>query len=95
LIGSPAPGTFGNFPLNSLDGPTYFNVDLSVIKRVPIGERISLELKTTFINALNHSNFIFANQTFDSSSFGVITQGPGSTGGGTERIIHFTGSVRF
>jgi hypothetical protein len=24
-------------------------VDLSVIKRIPIGERVSLELKTTFI----------------------------------------------
>lgn len=93
LLGSPAPGTFGNFPMNSLNGPQYFNLDLSVTKRFPIGERVSLELKTTFINALNHPNFIVGagnTQNFDSTSFGLI-----STTSGNERIIHFIGSVRF
>src|SRR5262249_51257123 len=45
IFGVPAPGTFGNFPLNSINGPTYFNVDMSVVKRFPIGERVKLELK--------------------------------------------------
>lgn len=87
---APAPGTFGNFPMNSIDGPSYFNLDMSVIKRWPVTERVKLELKTTFINILNHPNFVFGNQTFDASSFGRITSQSGN-----ERIIHFTGSVRF
>jgi hypothetical protein len=89
-LSSPAPGEWGNFPINSINGPTYFNVDVSVTKRWPITESVRLELKTTFINILNHPNFAFGNQTFDSSSFGRITGTSGS-----ERIIHFTGSVRF
>jgi hypothetical protein len=94
LLGQPAPGTFGNFPINSLNGPAYFDVDASLVKRIPISERVKFELKTTFINILNHPNFAFpntisnvanANAIFDSTNFGRIT---GSSG--NPRIIHFT-----
>ncbi len=90
ILGASDPGEFGNFPINSLDGPTYFNFDMSVTKRIPIKERVSLELKTTFINILNHPSFVFGNQNFDSTSFGLI-----NSQSGNQRIIHFTGSVRF
>lgn len=85
LLGQPAPGTFGNFPINSLNGPAYFDLDASLVKRIPITERVKFELKTTFINVLNHQNFIFSTQQFDSTSFGRITSISGSP-----RIIHFT-----
>ena len=90
LLGIPDAGEFGNFPINSLNGPTFFNVDMSVTKRIPIRERVTLELKSTFINILNHPNFVFGNQAFDSTTFGLINSQSGS-----QRIIHFTGSVRF
>lgn len=90
LIGQPAPGTFGNFPMNSLTSGKFFNVDLSVTKRFPVGERVKLELKTTFINLLNNPNFAFGNTQFDSTSFGRIT-----TTTGSQRVIHFIGSLRF
>jgi len=90
ILGVPAPGTLGNYPLNSVGGPNYFNMDFSVVKRVSVGERVKLELKTTLINALNHPNFIFGNQNFDSTSFGLITSQSGN-----QRIIHFTGTMNF
>ena len=90
LITTPAPGQWGNFPINSLSGPSYFNIDASLIKRWAITESVKLELKTTFINVLNNANFIFGTQTFDSTSFGRITSTSGN-----QRQIHFTGSVRF
>lgn len=90
LLGQPAPGTFGNFPLNSINTGTYFNLDMSLTKRFPIGERVKLELKTTFINVLNNANFAFGNEQFDSTSFGRIT---GTSGGA--RVIHFIGSLKF
>lgn len=90
ILGQPAPGTFGNFPMNSLNSGQFFNVDASLIKRLPIGERVSLELKTTFINILNRTNFAFGNMQFDSTSFGRITITSGSP-----RVVHFQGSVRF
>jgi hypothetical protein len=90
LIGQPAPGTFGNFPMNSIDSGTFFNLDMSLVKRFPIGERVRLELKTTFINILNKPNFAWGNTQFDSNQFGRIT-----TTSGSPRVIHFMGSLRF
>ena len=89
-MGQPDPGTFGNFPLNSLNSGEYFDVDMSLTKRFPIGERVRLELKTTFINILNNANFTHGNTQFDSTQFGRITATTGS-----QRVIHFQGSVRF
>ncbi len=90
LLGQPAPGTYGDFPLNSLSAGRFFNLDMSATKRFPIGERVSFEIKTTFINILNNANFTFGNTVFDSTSFGRITATTGS-----QRVIHFQGSMRF
>ena len=90
LLGQPAAGTFGNFPLNSIDAGRFFNVDMSLTKRFPIRENVTFEIKTTFINILNNANFTFGNAAFDSTSFGRITGTLGS-----QRVIHFQGSLRF
>jgi hypothetical protein len=95
LMTAPAPGTFGNFPVNSLSGPNYFNLDVSVTKRIPISERVKFEIKVTAINILNHANFVFpgnnvSNQNFDSTTFGLIT-----TQRGNPRNINFIGQLRF
>ncbi|HEX6188809.1 MAG TPA: TonB-dependent receptor [Pyrinomonadaceae bacterium] len=90
LLGQPAPGTFGNFPINSLGRGRFFNLDMSAIKRFPIAERVSFEVKTTFINILNNANFTFGNTQFDSTSFGRITSTTGSQG-----VIHFQGTLKF
>lgn len=92
IFTAPAPGTFGNFPLNSINGPTYFNVDMSIVKRIQFfGENgPKFEFKTTLINALNHANFVYNAQNFDASNFGQITSQSGS-----ERIIHFTAQISF
>ena len=90
LMTAPAPGTFGNFPINSLNGPVYSDVDISVTKRIRITERVRFEIKATAINILNHPNFIFANQNFDSTTFGLIT-----TQRGNPRNVNFIGQLRF
>lgn len=90
LMSAPAPGTLGNFPVNSLTGPRYFNFDFSVTKRIPITERVKFEIKATAINILNHPNFVFGNQNFDSTAFGQIT-----TQRGTARNINFIGQLSF
>lgn len=90
LLGAPAPGAFGNFPLNGLSGPHYFNLDLAVVKRWSVTERLKVELKTTLINALNHPNFVYGTQNFDAINFGQIT-----TTSGNDRIVHFTLNAKF
>lgn len=90
LMTAPAPGTFGNFPVNSLSGPSYFNMDLSVTKRLRITERVRFEFKSTFINVLNHPNFVYGGSNFDSTSFGRITSQRNNS-----RQMNFIGQIRF
>jgi hypothetical protein len=95
LLGAPAPGTFGNFPLNGLSGPHYFNLDLAVVKRWSVTERLKVELKTTLINALNHANFVYGTQNFDATNFGQITTSTVGVNNGNPRIVHFTLNAKF
>jgi hypothetical protein len=90
LMSAPAPGTFGDFPVNSLNGPSYFNFDLAVTKRFRIAETVSFELKGTAINVLNHPNFIYGTLNFDSTSFGRVTAQRG-----TSRAMNIIGQIRF
>jgi len=71
----PAGPGFGNVGRNVLSGPDQRNVDLSVLKRIPIREAHTLEFRAEFFNAFNIVNF--ANPGSDisqSATFGVITQ---------------------
>jgi hypothetical protein len=100
LMTAPAPGTFGDFPVNSLNGPNYFNFDLSVTKRFRITETVRFEIKGTAINVLNHPNFVFpanaANTAgtnvinFDSTSFGRVTLQRGNS-----RQMNIIAQLRF
>jgi len=90
LMAAPAPGTIGNFPVNSLSGPSYFNFDLSVTKRIPITETVKFEFKVTAINILNHPNFTYGGSNFDTTTFGLVTAQRG-----TARNINFIGQLRF
>ena len=99
LMSAPAPGTFGDFPVNSLNGPNYFNFDLSLTKRIRITERVRFELKGTAINVLNHPNFIFPSTStgagtnvinFDSTNFGRVT-----VQRGTSRQMNIIAQITF
>ncbi len=90
LLGSPAPGTFGNFPRNKFSGPSFTQWDFSLIKRTAFHENKNFELRVTFLNAFNQTNFIFGSANFDSSTFGQITSQRGSP-----RIIHFQLGINF
>ncbi|MCI0389739.1 MAG: hypothetical protein MOB07_13385, partial [Acidobacteria bacterium] len=90
LLDTPAPGQFGNFPINSITGPSFWQADFSVSKRTKMSEAAEVEFKATFFNAFNHANFIFGSPTFDSASFGRISGQRGSP-----RIIHFILGINF
>jgi Carboxypeptidase regulatory-like domain/TonB-dependent Receptor Plug Domain len=53
-----SPGQYGDSGRNSLSGPGLQNVNLSLVRTFPIGERFgSLQFRSEFFNALNHPNF--------------------------------------
>ena len=76
-----AIGTFGNTGKNALRGPRFFDTDLAAIKNTKIGERVSLQIRGEFYNALNNVNFGLPGN--------VAAYGPG---GGFGQITGTTGS---
>jgi hypothetical protein len=78
--GSGLPFAFGNEGRNSLRGPRLTVLNLSIAKSFKFGERISLQLRSDWVNALNHPSLGIPGQTFGGSNFGQIndaTQGNG------------------
>lgn len=69
----PTLGTGGNLGRNTFRGPGYAQIDMSLSKRFPVTERISLQFRAEAFNALNHVNL--NNPTLDLSSinFGKST----------------------
>jgi hypothetical protein len=85
----PAQGTFGNAGRNIMRGPTFKNVDLSLLKNFPIGESRRIQFRAEFFNIANHPNFALPNARWaptvaGAPNFGRITQTIG-----TERQIQF------
>jgi len=69
----PAPGTFGNAGRNILEGPGYQNVNASLVKNTPLGERMSLQLRAEFFNLFNHPNLNLPDNFLGSPTFGRVT----------------------
>jgi len=88
----PAPGTFGNFPMNSLFGPSFTQTDFSLSKRTYFSERGNVEFRMIVFNAFNHPNFVVntTNFNFEATTFGRITATTGN-----ERQISFSLGVNW
>ena len=82
---------FGNTPRNLLYGPGQKNLDLSVIKFIPIKENVRGELRAEFFNLFNWTNFANPNNNIAvRATFGSITM----TSSGP-RVIQFAAKVSF
>jgi hypothetical protein len=87
---APAPGQTGNLGRNTFTGPSYFNVDVSLVKsfKVPLGSgEGDFQIRLESFNALNTVNLFNPNGNISSGTFGR------STGVLPGRIVQF--STRF
>jgi hypothetical protein len=48
---------FANAPRNSVRAPFFWQVDMAVLKRVPLGGSSTIELRAEFFNLFNRANF--------------------------------------
>ena len=76
---APQPlGTIGNTQRNSMVGPNFRHVDLSLFKNFPVTERVNLQFRVESFNISNTPSFYIPNnnsgaQSFGSGSFGQIS----------------------
>jgi hypothetical protein len=72
LLINPGPGEVGNLARRVLEGPSRFQLDMNLQKRVRLDESRELEFRADVINVLNHP--VFANPTtnINSANFGLI-----------------------
>jgi hypothetical protein len=68
----PPNGTFGTNGRNTLRGPDLKVVDLSLAKDIHFGERLGLQLRADFVNALNHPSFQPPQGDISQGNFGRI-----------------------
>jgi Carboxypeptidase regulatory-like domain len=55
---TPAPGKFGNLERNSIHGPGTQQIDMVIVKRIPLGSSVrNVELRAEIFNLFNHNNF--------------------------------------
>lgn len=80
---SAANGTFGDEVRNSVRGPRLTVINLSLAKKFNFGERVNLELRSDWVNALNHPSFNppatdTSSSEFGTANFGVINNASGA-----------------
>lgn len=71
----PASGTFGNEKRNSLNGPGFALVNLSLGKTFAIWEDVHLQVRADANNAFNHPNFAIPGASLQVGSNGAIATG--------------------
>ncbi len=101
----PLPGTFGNLGRNTFYGPSYKQIDFSILKKTRLTESKNFEFRAEMFNLFNHPNFDEPNGFFGGTtnaqnqfvpfpSFGQIFNTLGRTlGVGTSRQIQL--ALRF
>jgi hypothetical protein len=104
----PPPGSNGS-GRNIFRGPSYWNVDLGIVKTFSITERVRFQFRTEMFNAFNHANFdnprsaSVGSPSLGSSQFGrtcCTTVAPPTSQnviqtGESARIIQFGGKLQF
>ena len=95
-----APGQRGNMEPNFLHLPWRYNWDASIIKNIPITERVRFQMRAEFFNVLNRANFAFTavNAQFVQANINSTTFGRllgTSPVGSPARVIQFAGRLEF
>ncbi len=82
-------GQFGNAGRNIARGPSYANVDLSLVRTFDVASAARLQLRAEAFNVLNHPNFGLPVSDLNSPTFGrILSAGP-------PRLLQFAAKLLF
>jgi hypothetical protein len=82
-------GQLGNFPYGTVRGPGAKSININVIKRIAITERVAAQIGATAQNATNTPIFADPTTSINSINFGVIGSATGA------RLIVLQGRITF
>lgn len=91
----PMTATYGNVGRNNYFGPSYYNVDVSLMKDIPVHESVTAQFRVNAFNILNHINPGNPSTCIDctvASGAGTIT---GMAIGAAPRQLEFSGRINF
>jgi hypothetical protein len=92
----PGAGQIGTSGRNSFRGPGFFNVDLSLVKRIAITERWKLNYRAELYNAFNHANFANPGTSIVTpASFGRISATNNTSSGTGARVAQMALRLEF
>jgi len=77
----PSVGTLGNIGHNSFRGPSGFYSDLSVVKNIPIGERVKAQFRMDAFNLFNHPVYAFSGNNGANGCIDCGNPNPNSSNG--------------
>jgi hypothetical protein len=77
---APPAGTYGTIGRGMIFGPGFGSVDLSILKTIPIKERVRAQFHVDIFNLLNRTNLSGVSSTVGTSAFGTVSSTTGGTG---------------
>jgi hypothetical protein len=89
----PAPNTFGNYPVNTLIGPQFVNLDASLMKVFNFSERFKFQLRMDATNSLNHTNLATPSNNVTGGAAQQITNIAFNGNGYSMRRVQFSGTI--
>jgi len=81
--------TLGSSTRNPVRGPAYRNVDIALIRRVPVTSTLTLEVRAEAFNLLNTAPLGNPNPVLGAANFGTITSA------GDPRVVQMAVKVLF
>jgi hypothetical protein len=93
----PAVGTLGNPSKDLIRGPGLNNWDISLVKGIPIWERVHLQFRAELYNAFNHTQFsaLNASALFNAAGAQTNAQFGQYTAAQNPRIIQLAVRLQF
>jgi hypothetical protein len=89
---------YGNAPRNVVRGPGLWQVDFGMAKRIPLSERVQMQIRSEFFNIFNRAQYGLPLADFSTpNTFGAITSvvNVGPVGTGTPRQVQFALRLEF
>ncbi|MCX6613332.1 MAG: TonB-dependent receptor [Acidobacteria bacterium] len=92
----PGAGEIGNSGRNAFRGPKFFNTDASIVKPIPITERIKMQFRAEAYNLLNRANFTTPGTSIlTPSTFGRLSATANTSSGTGARVMQMALRVDF